>query len=1081
MAQAAALLLSITLVFTLGAPGTVYASKAGDMLRANQNWYNEQDRSFTLRTNEDMQGLALIVNAGNDDFAGKTITLSPGSGSTLMGLTLPPIGTERYPFAGIFDGGGNTISNLTITPDSNTYIGLFGKTTSASVIKNLTLNGGKLTVAEDRTAAPGSQIRYVGGIAGYAGGSIENCYSSLDIAVSSKLAIGDNSGIIRNVGGLAGYIAGNMTDCKNSGDISISSPSNISETQGYLIGEIGGLAGAQGDVTDPKTLPLTENCENTGDFIFNVTGSGGIDRFGQQLYSVSFAAGGIIGQASGIIRNCVNSGSINTSNDTAEKPEAGRGANRTGGIVGDLRGNTLETVNDLQNGNQSDRDPGIKYFKDNGGASAAPASYPGIAGVYDCRNTGDVVGLAMVGGIVGSAGTFADLEGCSNMADVKGCRWNKPFSGGIGGTVQGNIRYCYSRGDVYSVTGGGYYCAGITGGLWSTNDAFTAENDVIPVVEMVGCYAAGTIYTDSPGYRTGIFAGENDGYIHDNVYSMTSMDSAEVDSDQGTVTNNRALTVEDLKASKGIGLLNTYAAGAGNWSIFYLPDGLDGHAANGGYPVLSRKRNTGGLDIQSQAEGAVPQVTRGAVYSVTMDPVPLISVGTLIQNADYYVVPQSGTEGNAPGDATYQATVRGMGRYTGALSATVPYKIIRAKISDCTIIAASAIFNWAPQKPQWVRLVDAAGNEVDPLEYTWRTTPEKKDGNGKYYDYTNCHGDVYKYDIEVTAKPTSIYYEGTEAQAVFRIGAKSLARMGEAGSPESAVKYGNVAWNGKEWDFQTALDDTSGNTIQITYTGKPITPTIKNGDITYMGRKLRVQQPDWYNDPTNYDYLYIYGNPNPEESHMESTDPINVTPAGKPSCMTVRHLSTGNFRNYINVFFRIVPANISAVSAAAIGGKTYTGKALTPDVKLTYNGKTLKKGTDYTLAYRDNIAAGRASVTIAGKGNYAGTKTVYFKINPAKHRVKKLTPGKGQLTVSFAKPVAAQKATGIELRYRVKGTSKWKTVSVSAKKSSYVIKKLKKGRQYQVQTRVVRKITSGGAKGSYYGAWSAAVTSKAIK
>jgi hypothetical protein len=172
---------------------------------------------------------------------------------------------------------------------------------------------------------------------------------------------------------------------------------------------------------------------------------------------------------------------------------------------------------------------------------------------------------------------------------------------------------------------------------------------------------------------------------------------------------------------------------------------------------------------------------------------------------------------------------------------------------------------------------------------------------------------------------------------------------------------------------------------------------------------------------------------------------------------------------------------VSGAKAAKVKARAYTGKALKPAVTLTYDGKKLKSGTDYTLSYKDNKAPGKAQIIVTGKGRFTGEKIVYFDINPAKAQIKKLTPGKRKLTVTFKKPAAAQKATGTELRYRIKGTSKWKTANISAKKSSYVIKKLKKGKKYQIQLRTIMTIKSGKAKGAYRGAWSTTKTSKAVK
>ena len=59
----------------------------------------------------------------------------------------------------------------------------------------------------------------------------------------------------------------------------------------------------------------------------------------------------------------------------------------------------------------------------------------------------------------------------------------------------------------------------------------------------------------------------------------------------------------------------------------------------------------------------------------------------------------------------------------------------------------------------------------------------------------------------------------------------------------------------------------------------------------------------------------------------------------------------------------------------------YTGKEIEPEVKLYYKGKTIKQGTDYIVAYSDNIDVGKATVTVTGSGNnFTGRGKFYFNI-----------------------------------------------------------------------------------------------------
>ena len=61
----------------------------------------------------------------------------------------------------------------------------------------------------------------------------------------------------------------------------------------------------------------------------------------------------------------------------------------------------------------------------------------------------------------------------------------------------------------------------------------------------------------------------------------------------------------------------------------------------------------------------------------------------------------------------------------------------------------------------------------------------------------------------------------------------------------------------------------------------------------------------------------------------------------------------------------------------------YDGKAKTPAVTVTLNGKTLSPSTDYTVSYTDNVNVGTAKATVTGKGNYKGSVTKTFTITKA--------------------------------------------------------------------------------------------------
>jgi len=153
----------------------------------------------------------------------------------------------------------------------------------------------------------------------------------------------------------------------------------------------------------------------------------------------------------------------------------------------------------------------------------------------------------------------------------------------------------------------------------------------------------------------------------------------------------------------------------------------------------------------------------------------------------------------------------------------------------------------------------------------------------------------------------------------------------------------------------------------------------------------------------------------------------------------------------------------------------YDGKAKKPGVTVKLNGKTLKNGTDYSVTYSNNTKVGTAKVTITGKGNYAGTITKTFKINPAKQEIQKLTAKSKAFFIDWAQKGSA---TGYEIQYATnsKFTSAKKVTITNNKTDTKTISKLSGKKKYYVRVRSYT--TVKGTK--YYGAWSASksVTTK---
>lgn len=102
--------------------------------------------------------------------------------------------------------------------------------------------------------------------------------------------------------------------------------------------------------------------------------------------------------------------------------------------------------------------------------------------------------------------------------------------------------------------------------------------------------------------------------------------------------------------------------------------------------------------------------------------------------------------------------------------------------------------------------------------------------------------------------------------------------------------------------------------------------------------------------------------------------------AGKAT-MVIKPIGKYSGMKSLSTSFTINKASVNKASANRLGTYKYKkGKAIKPNVKLTFNGKTLKKGKDYTVKYQNNKKKGKALVIIKGKGNFKGTKKISFKI-----------------------------------------------------------------------------------------------------
>lgn len=253
----------------------------------------------------------------------------------------------------------------------------------------------------------------------------------------------------------------------------------------------------------------------------------------------------------------------------------------------------------------------------------------------------------------------------------------------------------------------------------------------------------------------------------------------------------------------------------------------------------------------------------------------------------------------------------------------------------------------------------------------------------------------------------------------------------------------NVIWlngNGK------VLDSKSYITNKPEPTTKKVPVKDEDENFTYEF----VKWDDGEIDGTTKTYTPIWNAIAKPTETTEATEATEITDATQPTESTEATETTEATQDTTPA-----PKSIKTCTVSGIKTKTYNGKAQTQTLTVKDGTTVLKKGTDYTVTYKNNINAGKAAVTIKGKGNYTGTLTKTFKINKAKNSITvsvktKVTAKAGEKTV-IKNAVKVKKAQG-------KVTYKTSNKKVTVKGNKLIITKgLTKGKTYKVKITISAK------------------------
>ena len=159
-----------------------------------------------------------------------------------------------------------------------------------------------------------------------------------------------------------------------------------------------------------------------------------------------------------------------------------------------------------------------------------------------------------------------------------------------------------------------------------------------------------------------------------------------------------------------------------------------------------------------------------------------------------------------------------------------------------------------------------------------------------------------------------------------------------------------------------------------------------------------------------------------------------------------------------------MPASAAAKSiknaTVSVASAIYTGKALTPTVKVKLSGKTLNSKY-YTVKYTNNKNIGKGTVTVTGKNGYSGSVKKTFKIVP--NKVSGITTSANSDTIKLSwKTVKGATHYQVYMYEDGEWVKKATTTSLSAK-----ITDLKGGTTYSFKVRAYKKVSGEYYIGSY--------------
>ena len=187
-------------------------------------------------------------------------------------------------------------------------------------------------------------------------------------------------------------------------------------------------------------------------------------------------------------------------------------------------------------------------------------------------------------------------------------------------------------------------------------------------------------------------------------------------------------------------------------------------------------------------------------------------------------------------------------------------------------------------------------------------------------------------------------------------------------------------WYDTDGNTYTELPQNLNHSIVITKNQKPVISaphiSLKKAKTVYaLGEELNI-------DDLTVNYYNDMGIPSTVVDYASNADEIDMSTLGVKTLVITYHDLTATIEITVTENGQVEEAIGLGISFKNAQDKesVYTGKSITPPIKVTYNGRILTEGSNYTVKYSNNIKVGTAKITVTGKGNFRSSKSEEFKI-----------------------------------------------------------------------------------------------------